>query len=204
MSIANGIFNATDYDPHQGTPKHPVCQKQEAFISNTELKPGKEGRGLNFIVSFTTQLGVINKNYTVEYPDNPEVERIARSQLSALCHATGQYQLSFLQGGMELRNKQCRIDVTPQAKDDKYNEVSKVYKIDGELPTRVAAAQAVAQPSFAPQVMQAPVAMQAPVQQFAAPAQAPQQFAPQPMQAPQFGAPAGTPMPDNGKPAWAR
>lgn len=210
--LNNGIFNAMDYEPSQGMPKHPVCQKEPAYISNTELKPGKDGIGTQFVITFTTKLGSINKNYSIEFPNNKEVEEIARRQLSAVCHATETYQISIAQGGRELINKQLLIDVSVQAKDDKYNEVSTVYKMDGNKPVRIAAASAPPaqpmmqqpQPGFASSPTQAfaPQATQQPMQGF----QPPQTmqggvgggFAP-----PNFGPQPGAPMPDS-KPAWAR
>jgi hypothetical protein len=211
----NGIFNAYDYDPTQGIPKHPVCQKEPAYIANTELKPGKDGVGTQFAVTFTTKLGSIVKNYQIEFPNNKEVEEISRRQLSAVCHATETYQISITQGGRELINKQLLIDVTVQAKDDKYNEVSTVYKMDGNKPARIAAASATpAQPSMQPQPgfaggstqAFAPQGTQQPMNGFQPPQTmqggAGSGFAP-PSGAPNFAPQAGAPMPDS-KPAWAR
>jgi hypothetical protein len=204
----NGTFNAFDYEPNQGTPKHPVGSKFQAYVSHTEILPGKEGKGVVFAVTFTTPQGSIMKRYSVEHENN-DAQRIAREQLSALCFATGQFQVSFASHGRELVNKQCAIDVSVQKNDDRYNEVSMVYKPDGEVP-RKAQGQALSAPMAAPAPMAPPAAMQPPMvapqpaQGFAPPAA--NGFAPQPMAAPQFQtAPqAGSPMPETGKPSWAR
>lgn len=221
------IFNATDYDPEQGTPKHPIGQHFDAYISNTEFKPGKEGKGMAFVVTFTTQQGQISKMYNIEH-DNETTQRIARNHLSALCHAVKTYQLDWAQHGAALRNKQLKIDVTAQANDAKYNEVSKVYDSAGNLPTKAAPmsapqpGQGQPQPQFAPQPQafappvapggtpfpqQAPQGFQPPPQQFAPqPMQAPQPqqqaFQPQPMQMPSQAMP-GQLMPTQ-KPDWAK
>lgn len=218
------IFNATDYDPEQGRalPKHPIGQAFEAFISETEYKPGKGGNGRTLEVTFTTQQGQIRKQYNIEH-DNETTQRIARNQLSALCHAVKTYQIDFATHAAALRNKQLRIDVVAQADNDKYNEVSKVYDSAGNLPTKAAPMSAPqpgqpgqGQPNFAGQGQgMAPQPNFAPQQGFAPQGQP--QFAPQPMQAPQpqqqafqpqpmqmpSQAMPGQPMPTQ-KPDWAK
>lgn len=208
----NGIFNAYDYEPNQGLAKHPVGSKFQAYVSHTEILPGKEDKGVVFAVTFTTPQGSIVKRYSVEH-ENVDAQRISREQLSALCFATGQFQVTFGSHGRELVNKTLLIDVSVQKNDDRYNEVSMVYKPDGNVP-RKEQGQAPSAPMAAPAMMAPPAAMQpptavpmgvaTPAQGFAPPTSA--GFAPQPMQAPQFQtAPqAGAPMPDSGKPSWAR
>lgn len=121
-------FNAQEYAPTQGGTKHPVG-KFPATITNTELKPFTDGMMLK--VEFSTPAGKISKNYGIE-SNKPEPQRISREQLSALCHATGIFRLTMAQHAFELRNGQCYIEVVQQ--DEKFNQISTVYDIRGEIP----------------------------------------------------------------------
>lgn len=138
-------FDATQIEPNQGGKSHPVG-KFPATISNTQVVANKEKTGGMFRVTFSTSGGSIDSNYNLWHTSEQAV-KISRGQLSALCHATGVFQLDFPGGseGAELRGKQCMIDVTPQMIVENGNtipnpkgwtEVSKVYDIQGHEPGR--------------------------------------------------------------------
>lgn len=164
----NETFDARQYSPNQGTPKHPVG-KFAARASNTELKPfkGQNAEGSNLEVEFTTDQGRITKRYGI-YSSNTEQQRIAREQLSALCHATGVFNLTLGQSAFELRNSQCVIEVAPQNGSDKFNDVIYVYDMRGELPKAGTAPVANRPAPFNPTQAQPA---------FGAPIQAPAPFA---------------------------
>lgn len=130
-------FDATKIEPNQGTPKHPTG-KFPAIISETGTD-GKDETGY-FFVLFTTPSGQIRKQYNLWTKSTEanmlQMVSIAQNNLSALCHATGIFRLG---DGRELLNARCMIEVTPQTKNDKYNEVSKVYDVNGNEPGKVPA-----------------------------------------------------------------
>lgn len=138
-------FDATKFNPEQGIPKHPTG-KFPAIVSEVGTEENKNKDGGYFSVTFTTQAGQIRKNYNLWFqnPDDGKKQaiEIASKQLSALCHATGVFRLG---DGRELINARCTIEVTPQARDDKYNEVSKVYDANGNEPGKATPAPAVQQ-----------------------------------------------------------
>ncbi len=140
-------FDATKFNPEQGMAKHPVG-KFPAIISGVSVEENNSKTGGYFSVLFTTQAGSIRKNYNLWFNNPSDGQKqaidIASRQLSALCHAVGIIRLG---DGRELINARCQIDVTPQAKDERYNEVSKVYDANGDEPGKAPAAP---QPQAAP------------------------------------------------------
>lgn len=139
-------FDATGISPEQGVAKHPVG-KFPAIISDTKIE-GKSEKDNHIIVFFTTPAGSIRKQYNINTESSEanmiKMAEIARSNLAALCHATGIFKLPT---GKELINARCQIEVTPQANNDKYNEISKVYDANGNEPGKA--------PVAAPQPQQA-------------------------------------------------
>lgn len=159
-------FNPTEYQPNQGTPKHPVG-KFPARIFNTEVVPLKDNKGCAVRVHFETPQGKIHKQYNVDTTDS-ENQRISREQFAALHYACGLSAGSRMTNSFrELVNGQCVIEVTPQTNNDKYNEVSCVYDMRGELPKAGAPINAQAAP-FNPTQPQPP---------FGGPSPAPTPFA---------------------------
>lgn len=180
------IFDARQYTPTQGFPAHPPG-KFRALISNTERAVVKDNpqNGM-FVVEFQTDQGRIAKRYNL-WNQNAEAVRIANNELSALCFATGVYQIDLEQDGAQLRNAQCYIEVGKQAKGD-YMEVARVYDLQGNEPGKAPQGQLMAAPAQPQQMQPAPTSAQQP--QFQPPMQ-PQTFQ-QPAQQPQFNPPPGS------------
>jgi len=132
-------FDATKFNPEQGVGKHPTG-KFPAVISAVSVEENRNKDGGYFSVTFTTQVGQIDKNYNLWFSNPNDGQKkaieIAQNNLSALCHATGVFRLG---DGKELINARCMIEVTPQKKDDKYNEVSRVYDANGNEPGKAPA-----------------------------------------------------------------
>lgn len=201
-------FNALEYSPEQGVGKHP-SGKFQVRIVDTETKPGKQHGDMMYVVTYASNAGRQQQRFNVvnsAYPDN---QRIARQQLSAVCHAVEVFNLNIAANGRELLNKELWVDIA-EGNDPKYSEVKTVYDIRGELPkARGQATQqapAAPQPQFGPQAAQGQHFQGQPSQPAFAPqqqvSQAPQQFAyngPAPQQQPAFnGNPGAQPMPPMG------
>lgn len=133
----NGGFDARQFQPQQGTPAHPAGMF-DAVISNTEIKPTKDGTGGIFAVEFTTPAGRIVRNYNL-FNSSPQAVEIAHKELSALCHATGVFNLDYTNEGAALRNARCRIEVAPQARNPEYMEIKRVFDTQGNEPGRAPA-----------------------------------------------------------------
>jgi hypothetical protein len=223
-------FDARSVAPQQGFDNHPPGM-WDAQITNTFAKTTQTNQGM-FRVEFTTPVGRIENGYNI-WNDSPKAVEIAQKELSALCHATGIYKISFpkdqggnpilSEAGRELRGGRCKIEVVPQTQKDGsphpngYMEVKKIYDANGNEPGKS---------GVAPQPMQAAPQQQAPAQagwsqppQQAQPQQqggwvqpAPQQQQPQqgwqqgPQAGPQTGQAPSNPAgaPPNGNPPWGR
>lgn len=175
-------------------------------IADTDVVPTKANDGGMFIVTFDTPHGRIAMRYNL-WNQSPKAVEIAYGQLSALCHATGVYQLgSWTNKGAALRNATGMIEVALQDADkpDGYTEVRRVFDKNGNEPGKA--------PAAAPQTTQAngtawggaPAATGA--QQSTQPAWGATQG--QPQQQPTQGAPTGwqpgpNAGPSNGAPPWA-
>lgn len=138
MQLQNS-FNPMDHDPTQsgmgGLPvgKHPVV------IKGAELKPTQAGDG--GLVEFELEIidgpsrgskGAYRLNL---YNKSEKAARIAHSQLSALCHVTGQFQLGA--DGRQLSvlfGIPFVVEVQPQKSDANYTEIVKVYDMGGNEP----------------------------------------------------------------------
>lgn len=188
----NQTFDATQWAPEQGGSAHPVG-KFAVVISNTEIKPTKDGNSGMFVVTFRSDQGEISMRYNLWNTASQQAVEIAHKQLSALCHATGIYRVDFSNEGAALRNGRCVIDVGYQnqtqadidAKKTPYVEVKRVYDVNGNEPGRPAAGGPQPAPSGAPTGGPgAPPAGFRPQQQAPAPQQG---F--QPQQAPAGAAP---------------
>ncbi len=124
-----------------------------------------------FVVAFTTPQGMISKRYNL-WNNSPKAVEIAHKELSALCHATGIFQLTFKDDGAALRNAQGVIEIdwqkgnepTAEKPGGGYTEVKKVLDRNGNEPGKA--------PVAAPQTQGWGNAQQAPAQQ------APQQTQP--------------------------
>lgn len=131
----NYQFDATSIPPVQGGGGHPPGVFQ-AYVSNTEIKPTKDGQGGIFSVEFTTEQGKITNNYNLWNNSQKAVE-IAHKELSALSHATGVFKLDMNNDGAALRGAKLKIEVAKQANND-YMEVKKVLDPNGNEPGKPA------------------------------------------------------------------
>lgn len=201
----NDSFDATTVEPSQGFDTHPAG-KFPAYISDTSIAPTKDGNGGLFKVTFCTPSGKIDRRYNL-WNQSPQAVEIARKELSALCHATGIFQLNFNNDAAVLRNGRCMIEVDHQkdkeGKPTQYMEVKHVYDANGNEPGKGSA------PAPQPQQAQQPLQQQpnggwgqgsaGAAQAAPAPAPAPAAAAPPWSGAPNSPTPAAPPA---NKPSW--
>lgn len=197
-------FDATQVAPDEGTGEALPAGWYNAMIDESEMKPTKAADGscylqLRFTVldgqyagrKFWDRLNLVNAN--------DEAVRIAKGQLSALCHATGVMQV---QDTSQLHGIPVKVRLKYRAANDQYEASNDVggYKNINEQVQTAGAAPATGAPQMPPtppqtsgmQMPQMPNQQtpQQPAQQPAPQAQqpAPQQWAAQQWQQPQQGA----------------
>lgn len=141
--ILNFEFDPTKIAPEQAPAPHPVG-KFPARITDTEIKPDKSGTQWLLKVSFETPAGVTFNNYNLGNSNETAV-RIAKGQLSALCHATGIFNARFGDHYAGIRGGMCMIEVSPQTGEEAikkgYTQVTKVFDRNGNEPGKSAPAQ---------------------------------------------------------------
>jgi len=153
--IMQGGFNANQYEPNQGMSSHPPALKVPFQITNTAIKENSAKDGGYYEVELTSNLGSVIHRYNI-WNKTPKAVEIAYGQLSALCRATGIYQLDWQNEGAALRGGRGLMDVgyqkgeepsadNPNAKG--YTELKKVYDLGGNEPGKAPAQ---------PQTMQQP------------------------------------------------
>lgn len=143
-------FDARLVPPQQAGDKHPVGMF-DFQITNTYLKPSKDGQHLMLLVEFSSPAGRIERNYIVDGASAQAIE-IANKQISALCHAVNIFRLTypkdaqgspvFDQAARELRGGRGRMEVAfqkghePTAENPAggYVEVRKVFDSAGNEP----------------------------------------------------------------------
>jgi len=167
----DAVFDARTVEPRQSGGKHQVGNKWQGVITNTLVKPTKDQKGGIFEVEFSSPGGTIKNNYNI-WNESEAARNIAKQQLSALCHATGIFQIDFKNDGAALRGGKLIYDVGFQAGQEPsaekpeggYVEVKKIYDINGNDSW---GGQSQQQPSsgFAQQQTQQQPAQQQPVQQ---------------------------------------
>lgn len=151
----SGGFNANQYEPNQGMSSHPPALKVPFQITNTAIKENSAKDGGYYEVELTSNLGSVIHRYNI-WNKTPKAVEIAYGQLSALCRATGIYQLDWQNEGAALRGGRGLMDVgyqkgeepsadNPNAKG--YTELKKVYDLGGNEPGKAPAQ---------PQTMQQP------------------------------------------------
>lgn len=164
-------FDARSVAPQQAGDKHPVGIF-DFQITNTYLKPSKDNQHLMLLVEFSSPAGRIERNYIVDGASAQAIE-IANKQISALCHATNIFRLTypkhpdgspiFDQAARELRGGRGRMEVAfqkgqePSAENPAggYVEVRKVFDAAGNEPGKSGAAPQVQQPAQQQQPQQA-------------------------------------------------
>lgn len=141
MGTYDATFDASGIEPLQSGGRHQVGNKFPATVTNTDVKDTKDNSGKYFEVEFTSPGGTIKGNYNL-WNNSPQAVKIAAGQLSALCHATGIFQINMRDGGKNLRGAKCLIDVgfqngqepTAEKPEGGYVEIKKVYDINGNEP----------------------------------------------------------------------
>lgn len=125
---------------------------------------------------------------------------IAYKQLSAICHVTGQFQVT---DSRQLHNIPFIATIGPQANNPQYPNVFMVKDLNGNQPGKAGAPAPTPAPAPAP-AWQAPPATAAPAP-TAAPAWAPPQPAAAPAPAPAWAPPGqpAAPAPGAQQPPWA-
>lgn len=150
--IANFAFDPSQVAPDQGGAPHPVGQ-YPAGIVDTEIKPTKDGQFWLLAVTFATPAGTAINNYNLGHADENTVRR-AKGQLSALCHATGLFNVRAGDHFAGLRGGQCQIIVTAQTSEEGkakgYTNVTKVLDRNGNEPGKAGAASTAQSSAFQP------------------------------------------------------
>lgn len=149
----NQSFDARNIAPQQGGGAHPVGNKFPFTITNTSIEENKAKDGGMFCVELTSPHGSIISRYNL-FNKSAQAIEIAQKELSALCHATGIFQLDFNNEGAALRNAKGLMDIafqkghepTAEKPQGGYVELKKVYDVNGNEPGKAPAPQA-AQPS---------------------------------------------------------
>lgn len=194
MVAMQGSFNANQYEPKQTGGGHPPASKIPFTITSTSIKENASKDGGFFEVEFTSQLGSIIHRYNV-WNKSPKAVEISYGQLSALCRATGIYQLDWQTEGSALRGGKGLMDVgyqkgeepSPDNPDAKgYTELKRVYDLGGNEPGKAPAQQQPQTMQQQPQPGPAPMQQQ-PGGGWGQPNQ-PQQQAPQQPPSQQGGA----------------
>lgn len=144
----SGSFNANQFEPNQGMSGHPPANKIPFTVTNTAIVENKNKDGGMFVVTLTSQLGDMVHRYNI-WNQSPKAVEIAHGQLSALCRATGRYQIDWNNEGAALKGAQGLMDVgyqkgeepDPAFPDRKgYTELKKVYDMAGNEPGKSGAA----------------------------------------------------------------
>ena len=143
MANLNG-FNASEVEPTSSFEPIPAG-KYLAAITESEMKPTKNGNGSYLQLTFTVIEGqyknrVLWARLNLDNP-NATAEKIARSELSAICHAVGVMQP---RDSVELHNLPLVIVVKLKKRED-----------TGELPNEIKGYER--KPTLAP-AQQLPVA----------------------------------------------
>ena len=117
MANLNG-FNATEVEPTSSFEPIPAG-KYLAAITESEMKPTKNGNGSYLQLTFTVIEGqyknrVLWARLNLDNP-NATAEKIARSELSAICHALGVMQP---RDSVELHNLPLVIVVKLKKRED--------------------------------------------------------------------------------------
>lgn len=189
------IFNALEFDPSQGSAKHPAGRHQVRIV-DTQTIPGKGNGAMTVVLTYQSNVGRQSQRFNIVNPGQDQNEKISRQQLSAVCHATEVFNLNIAGNCRELLNKELILDIGDQASGDKlpdgtakYSEVKCIYDIREQLPKarngQTVHQNAAPAPNFAPSTPMPPQAAYngMPGQPQGQVQQAPQaqpQYAPQP------------------------
>jgi len=181
MANIGMVFDATKIEPATiGGNQLPVSDKlgHPVIISASEMKEtqAKDGQGyleLTLMIiegEFKGAEGAYRLNI---FNKNEKAQEIAHRQLSAICHATGVFQVT---DSAALHNRPFRAVVglqkDPEAQAKGFTEVKGILTINGDQPGKQGASAPPPAPAATP--TPAPVAQQAPPAAWTAPAAAPE------------------------------
>lgn len=129
-------FNAHDFNPEQSAGQLPIG-KHPVVIESSEVKANKANDGgylqLNLKVIEGPNAGVTGPYRLNLYHSDQTTCDIANRQLSAVCHVTGVFNID---DSSALHNIPFIVEVSPQTKDPKYTQVTKVFDINGNEPSK--------------------------------------------------------------------
>lgn len=161
-------FDATQVPPDTGAAGQLPVGEHLVQITGSEIKPTQSGDGgyvqFDLVVVDGEHRGATGAYRLNLFNSSEQAARIARSQLSALCHVTGRYQVSDLS---VLSGIPFRVVVQMQKGSDKYTEVARVKDANGNPPGKSGGQQ--------PQQAQGPGPQAGPPQQAPQPQQGPPQ-----------------------------
>lgn len=140
------FFDASKITPQQGVGGHPPGMFGFQ-ITNTYAKENNSKTGAMLVVEMTSDVGRIENRYNI-WNQSAQAVEIAQKELSALCHATGIFKITFprlpdnsydmANAARELRGGRGKMEVAPQVdkegKPNGYMEVKKVFDINGNEP----------------------------------------------------------------------
>ncbi len=169
-------FDARNVDPSQSAGQLPVSgpEGHPVVIVSSEVKPTKENDGgylqLDLQVIDGPNKGEGGSFRLNLYNKEPKAVEIAYKQLSAICHATGIFQVA---DSSQLHGQPFRVVVSAQKANPEYTEVKKILDIQGNEPGKPPANQQQPAPGgFGGQPQAQPQAQ--PQNGFQQPAQQPQ------------------------------
>lgn len=141
----DAVFNANEIVPQQSGGGHPVGNKFPFTVTSTEIKKVKDKEAGYFEVELTSPHGSIKTRYSL-WTESDVARKIAAGQLSALCHATGIFNVDFKNDGAALRGAIGLMDVGFQKGEEPsaekpaggWVELKKVYDKNGNEPGKAA------------------------------------------------------------------
>lgn len=134
MAQLPNAFNANDFDPTQSTGQLPVG-KHPVVAIESEVKPTAANDGGMLV--YTLQIidgpskGATGAYRLNLYNASPKAVEIAQRQFSAMCHATGVFNV---QDSAQLHNIPFMVEVGVQKGSEQYTEVKKVFDANGNEP----------------------------------------------------------------------
>jgi hypothetical protein len=160
IKMATYSFNAQQFEPsYGGRGGLPIGKGYKGVISETEMKPTKDGQGGYVQLKIMCIEGPLNGQFAFDNLNlhnlNAKAVEIAQKQLSAYCHVTGVFQFNDTN---ELCNRPFTFDIGPQKNNPENTEITAIYDINGNKPGggRPTQQAAPAAPVYAPPAQVAP------------------------------------------------
>lgn len=132
--LINGAFDATQYNPAQGSGQFDVG-RHKVVVESSKIDATKAGDGGMIIFGLKSIEGP-SQGQTMDYRINlynasAKAVEVAQRQFSALCHVVG---IFHVQDTQQLHNIPFMVDVRKQTSDERYNEIGKVLDVNGNEP----------------------------------------------------------------------